>query len=88
MYSTTHSIMLPNVRFCMQYPFLSDIKEFSKWWKLVTQTKIIECHDCGEMSKCFEERQGVSMGGIVYDYAIGECCRKNYAHMETEKCFN
>jgi hypothetical protein len=43
-----------------------------------TEEERIECHDCGELSECFEKRQGVSMGGWVYDYSIGKCCEENY----------
>jgi len=38
----------------------------------------VECHDCGEISKCYDKRQGVSMGGEIYDYDIGDCCKDNY----------
>ena len=39
---------------------------------------LIKCHDCGELSARFEARQGVSMGGVVYNYSIGKCCEYNY----------
>ena len=51
----------------------NDIEEY-----FVEEEEEVECHDCGEISKCFEKRQGVSMGRVVYDYSIGDCCRLNY----------
>ena len=38
----------------------------------------VECHDCGEISKCYDKKQGVSMGGEIYDYYIGHCCKDKY----------
>ena len=38
----------------------------------------VECHDCGEISKCYDKKQGVSMGGEIYDYDIGDCCKDKY----------
>ena len=34
--------------------------------------------DCGEISKCYDKKQGVSMGGEIYDYDIGDCCKDKY----------
>ena len=59
-------------------PLLNSIKK--KKFKVVPAKlkQFITCHDCGHISRLYKMFNGVSLGGVLYDWSIGDCCKGKY----------